>query len=216
MENQITSNSKRRAPNQARARDKLELIYEASIRILNKQGLEGLTTNRIAEVAGISIGTLYQYFSNKQEILVALGQREIEATVAKISELFFQPNAEPDKLRLLVRAFLSAFDGRHQVRKILLDIALTQQGILGLDQSVSKVTKFVSSPMAAQFFENASLLTEMDVFVLSSAVTGVIRSALVTNIDLMSQRGLEDKIVILIRAYISHLATAPPSAQTGK
>ncbi|MET3121234.1 AcrR family transcriptional regulator [Oxalobacteraceae bacterium GrIS 2.11] len=208
MESPVTA--KRRSPNQARARDKLELIYEASIRILNKQGLEGLTTNRIAEVAGISIGTLYQYFSNKQEILVALGQREIDATVAKVTELFFKPSEEPDKLRLLVRAFLKAFDGRHQVRKILLDIALTQQGILGLDQSVSQITRALNSPIAMQFFKNARHLNEMDVFVLSSAVTGVIRSALVRDTAMLSHKDLEDNIIILIRSYINQIKSDVP------
>jgi len=205
MENQLVQAAKRRNPNQARSRDKLELIYEASIRILNKQGLEGLTTNRIAEVAGISIGTLYQYFSNKQEILVALGQREVDATIARITELFFQPSDEPDKLRLLVRAFLNAFDGRHQVRRILLDIALSQYGMLGLDQTVSRVTTFINSPLAAQFFKNVRHLSEMDLFIISSAVTGVIRSALVRDIDLMSKSELEEKITILIRSYIGQV-----------
>ena len=119
MESQTAPTSKRRNPHQARSRDKLELIYEASIRILNKQGMDGLTTNRIAEVAGVSIGTLYQYFSNKQEILAALGQREIEATIARITEQFLDSSSETDKLRLLVHILLNAFDGRHQVRKIL-------------------------------------------------------------------------------------------------
>lgn len=205
MENQIAPPAKRRNPNQARSRDKLELIYEASIRILNKQGLEGLTTNRIAEVAGISIGTLYQYFSNKQEILAALGQREIKATISKITELFFQPSDEPDKLRLLVRAFLNAFDGRHQVRKILLNIALAQHGMLTLDEQVRQVTAFIHSPLASQFFKNARNLNEMDFFVLSAAVTGVIRSALIRDVELLSQKELEDKIILLIRSYISHL-----------
>lgn len=203
MEHQQTSVVKRRSPHQARSRDKLELIFEASIRILNKQGLEGLTTNRIAEVAGVSIGTLYQYFSNKQEILAALGQREIEATVSKISEQLFAPNEETDKLRLLVHILLNAFDGRHQVRKILLDIALTQQGIKGMDQSVKQITTFINSPVAAHLFKNAQQLSEMDVFVLSSAVTGVIRSALVRDASLLSQKELEDKIVALIRSYIA-------------
>jgi AcrR family transcriptional regulator len=205
MENQLVQAAKRRNPNQARSRDKLELIYEASIRILNKQGLEGLTTNRIAEVAGISIGTLYQYFSNKQEILVALGQREVDATIARITELFFQPSDEPDKLRLLVRAFLNAFDGRHQVRRILLDIALSQYGMLGLDQTVSRVTTFINAPLASQFFKNVRHLSEMDLFIISSAVTGVIRSALVRDIDLLSKSELEEKITILIRSYISQV-----------
>ncbi len=200
----------RRSPNQARSRDKLELIFEASIRILNKQGLDGLTTNRIAEVAGVSIGTLYQYFSNKQEILAALGQREIQATIAKITEQFFAGHAETDKLKLLVHVLLNAFDGRHQVRKILLDIALTQQGIQGMDKPVQQITTFLQSPMAGHFFKNARSLTEMDVFVLASAVTGIIRSALVRDIDMLSRQELEDKIVMLVRAYIErHVAIQP-------
>jgi AcrR family transcriptional regulator len=210
MENQIAPGVKRRSPNQARSRDKLELIFEASIRILNKQGLEGLTTNRIAEVAGISIGTLYQYFSNKQEILNALGQREIETTIGKITEIFFTPNEEADKLRMLVRAFLGAFDGRHQVRKILLDIALTQHGLMGMEHSMRQFTGMMNSPMAAQFFKNLHHLTEMDLFVLSSAITGIIRSALVRDVSLLSEQELEDKIVVLIRSYIAQVQIDHP------
>ena len=202
MENQTATPIKRRSPNQARSRDKLELIFEASIRILNKQGLEGLTTNRIAEVAGVSIGTLYQYFSNKQEILAALGKREVDATIAKITEQFLVCGEESDKLRLLIKILLNAFDGRHKVRKILLDIALTEQGMKGLDQSVLQITNLINSPMAAHFFNDMPQLTELDVFVLSSAVTGVIRSALMRDIDMLSQQELEDKIVGLIRSYI--------------
>ncbi len=202
MESQTASTVKRRSPHQARSRDKLELIFEASIRILNKQGLEGLTTNRIAEVAGVSIGTLYQYFSNKQEILAALGKREIDATIAKITEQFLDTHDDSDKLRLLISILLNAFDGRHQVRKILLEIALNQQGMKGLDQSVQQITNLLNSPMAAHFFKDLPHLTEMDIFVLSSAVTGVIRSALIRDIGLLSQKELEDKIIVLIRSYI--------------
>jgi AcrR family transcriptional regulator len=204
----------RRSPNQARSRDKLELIFEASIRILNKQGLDGLTTNRIAEVAGVSIGTLYQYFSNKQEILAALGQREIQATIAKITEQFFAGHQEADKLKLLVHVLLNAFDGRHQVRKILLDIALSQQGIAGMDKPVQQVTTFLRSPMAGHLFGNVASLTEMDLFVLTSAVTGIIRSALVRDTDMLSRQELEDKIVIMIRAYLEKLQERKSSHPT--
>jgi len=205
METQTATTARRRNPNQARARDKLELIFEASMRILEKQGLEGLTTNRIAEVAGISIGTLYQYFSNKHEILMALGEREINATINRITKAFFQANEEKDKLRLLVRAFLNAFDGRNQVRKILLDIVLSQRGMLGMEQSVNKVLTFLQSPMASQFLINVNKLTELDLFILSGAVTGVIRAALVRDTSLLSKTELEDRIVILIRAYVSQV-----------
>jgi hypothetical protein len=64
---------KRRAPRQDRALDTVDTIFEAAARILQSEGKDAFNTNHIAERAGISIGTLYQYFPNKNAILVALG-----------------------------------------------------------------------------------------------------------------------------------------------
>lgn len=210
MEQQRVTSSKRRRPNQARSRDKLELIFEASIRILNKQGLEGFTTNRIAEVAGVSIGTLYQYFSNKHEILTALGQREIEITRSKIAAQMFEPSDDADKLRVLVHNLLNVFGGRHRVRKILLELALSQQDLQGFDQPVQQIMALINSPVALHFFKNIKHLTEIDIFILSSAFSGIIRSSLSHNLDLISQQELEDKIVLLIRSYVSQAVPAAP------
>src|SRR5216683_2695549 len=71
-----TVDSQRRTPRQSRALDTVEVIFEATARILQAEGRRGFTTNRIAERAGISIGTLYQYFGNKQAILLAMEERE--------------------------------------------------------------------------------------------------------------------------------------------
>ena len=213
MEMQIpsTSETKRRRPNQDRSKDKLELIFEASIRILNKQGLEGFTTNRIAELAGISIGTLYQYFSNKQEILVALGTREVELTLVKVNSIFQQEMEDSgfvaDKLRLLIRAMLNVFDGRHRVRKILLEIAMTQHGLSSLDQPVKRIGMFLSSSAPLVFLKNNQAITELDIFVLTNAVTGVIRAALVQDADSLSKQELEDRLVLLVTSYLKGAQT---------
>jgi len=61
-----------RSPRQQRSRQKVELILEATVRVLDRDGMEGLTTNAVAAAAGVSIGTLYQYFRNKEAILDAL------------------------------------------------------------------------------------------------------------------------------------------------
>jgi DNA-binding transcriptional regulator YbjK len=57
-----------RQPRQERARHKVALILEAAMRLLGKGGAAALTTNAVAETAGVSIGTLYQYFANKEAI----------------------------------------------------------------------------------------------------------------------------------------------------
>ncbi|RYF63390.1 MAG: TetR/AcrR family transcriptional regulator, partial [Comamonadaceae bacterium] len=76
---------KTRTPRQDRSRTKVDLIVEAAIRILEGEGLAALTTNRIADVAGVSIGTLYQYFRSKEAVVEFLVAREL-AVVRETAE----------------------------------------------------------------------------------------------------------------------------------
>jgi AcrR family transcriptional regulator len=62
----------RRTPNQARSRDTLELVLRAAGAVIGRDGLDRLTTRKIAEEAGISVGALYEYFPNKQAVVYAL------------------------------------------------------------------------------------------------------------------------------------------------
>jgi AcrR family transcriptional regulator len=65
----------RKQPQQQRAAETVHAIVTAVERVLHAHGAKGLTTNRIAEVAGVSVGTLYQYFPNKQALVGALQER---------------------------------------------------------------------------------------------------------------------------------------------
>ena len=73
--------SARKPGRQTRAWETIEAILEASSRIVHRRGIAGLTTNRIAELAGVSIGSLYQYFPGKDAILHALVRREFNKVV---------------------------------------------------------------------------------------------------------------------------------------
>jgi AcrR family transcriptional regulator len=65
----------RREPKQRRSRQTVEAVLQAVQRVLKRDGAEAITTNRIAEAAGVSIGSLYQYFPDKQAIFTALHDR---------------------------------------------------------------------------------------------------------------------------------------------
>lgn len=67
----------RRSPKQARSRATVEAIVEAAAQILERGGPAALNTNDVAERAGVSVGTLYQYFPDKQAILIAAARREL-------------------------------------------------------------------------------------------------------------------------------------------
>lgn len=68
----------RRAPRQERSRQTVEAVLDAVERVLKREGVGAITTNRIAEAAGVSIGSVYQYFPDKQSIFTALHQRHVD------------------------------------------------------------------------------------------------------------------------------------------
>jgi AcrR family transcriptional regulator len=74
----------RRKAKQDRAHDTVEVIVEAAARVLLERGYAAATTNRIARAAGVSVGTVYEYFANKDEVFDALIQREIAAIIEAV------------------------------------------------------------------------------------------------------------------------------------
>ena len=83
----------RKSPSQERSRRTVEKILDAAARIFHEQGYAGATTNDVADEAGVSVGSLYQYFPNKDALLVALTRRHIESTTAGLAYLLSRMNA---------------------------------------------------------------------------------------------------------------------------
>ncbi|MBW2426611.1 MAG: TetR/AcrR family transcriptional regulator [Deltaproteobacteria bacterium] len=78
----------RRRPRQDRSKATVDAIIEACVRILDQQGPDALTTNRIAEVAGVAKGSLYQYFPNKEAIVSAVFERILRDDFRSHEEMF--------------------------------------------------------------------------------------------------------------------------------
>src|SRR5215813_7313725 len=72
----------RKEPQQERSRETVEAIFEATAHILGRRGWAKLNTNEVAEVAGVSIGSLYQYFPNKLALIEAVRRRHFHDVLA--------------------------------------------------------------------------------------------------------------------------------------
>jgi AcrR family transcriptional regulator len=92
----------RKMPRQARSGATVDAILEAAARILETRGFEGYTTNAIAKLAGVSIGSLYQYFPTKEAITASLIAREAEALWQDIAAIDFRAGGR-QPLEQLVR-----------------------------------------------------------------------------------------------------------------
>ncbi|HVH43712.1 MAG TPA: TetR/AcrR family transcriptional regulator [Labilithrix sp.] len=82
----------RKRPQQARAQETVHAILEATVQLLERAGPDAATTTRIAEVAGVSVGTLYQYFSHRDAIFDALQEREFERAIALMQTVLSDDN----------------------------------------------------------------------------------------------------------------------------
>jgi len=97
----------RKKPRQRRSQETVAAILEATARVLRAEGLEGASTNKIAKVAGVSVGSLYQYFPNKQALVVALAHQHSHEQLAQLTALLGDDliaGAPADVVRRYVRA----------------------------------------------------------------------------------------------------------------
>jgi AcrR family transcriptional regulator len=98
--------SARKAPKQERSARLVEAILQAAVRVLEREGAAAFTTIRVAEQAGVSVGSLYQYFPNKESILFRLQEQEWRATGAMLDAIFRDTRrSAPERLRAAMRAF---------------------------------------------------------------------------------------------------------------
>jgi AcrR family transcriptional regulator len=178
-----------REPRQARSRATREAILEAAARIIEADGEapEAFNTNRVAAVAGVSVGTLYQYFSDKQAILVALARREILA----VREGADAAGVE-DPRRRAIRALIGAFPGRPRVRRASLMALMAVESAQGLADETRRTARLLPARPD---------LSPLDAFVLTRAVVGVIRAAVLEGSDHLRDPGLEDALMRLIEGY---------------
>jgi AcrR family transcriptional regulator len=116
--------SSRKQPQQARSTELVAAILEAATQVLAKEGAQRFTTARVAERAGVSVGSVYQYFPNKAAILFRLQSDEWRQTTEMMRNILEDVGAQPlERLRRLVHAFIRSECEEAEMRVALDDAA---------------------------------------------------------------------------------------------
>lgn len=97
----------RKTPVQARSTASVEAILQATAQVLQECGKQKLTTTRVAERAGVSVGTLYQYFPNKSALLQAALRRHLEGVANAVARVCEEQRGAP--LRVMVETLVNGF-----------------------------------------------------------------------------------------------------------
>jgi AcrR family transcriptional regulator len=116
--------STRKAPQQTRSASLVADILDAATQVLAREGAARFTTARVAEKAGVSVGSLYQYFPNKAAILFRLQADEWQETAGLLRGILSNTRRPPlERLRAMVHAFLRSECEEAQLRTALGDAA---------------------------------------------------------------------------------------------
>ena len=119
----MTTISRRRAPVQARSTETVQAILDGASALLGREPFEQITTSRIAEEAGISVGALYRFYSDKQEIFDAIAVQELAAFRAQIEAEFSARRllwAPKKSLNKILDAYVSFLEERPHFRELAL------------------------------------------------------------------------------------------------
>ena len=189
------------APRQGRSRATVDAILEAAAQVLEAQGSPGFTTDAVATRAGVSIGTLYRYFADKQAILTALAWREKARVDGAVLKALSEPDGTLAPDRAAIRAFLQAFDGRTGVRRAAL------QTLMDTAEASELAKGF--EPMEAQMRDaQGKPLPPLRAFVLSRALHGAMRAAVLERPELLADPEFENELVRLARRVASETGPA--------
>ncbi len=196
--------NKRRKPRQARAEETVAAILEAAAQILEGGGLAAFTTNAVAERAGVSIGTLYQYFADQTAVLHALAERELRAVLQRVAEAL-RSDSEPTvegRVRAMIRAIIGAFRGRQRARKAVLQAILSQGDGGEMMSPVAAFIRHAGENIGRGPQSVFATLSPEQIFVVSRALMGTIRAAVLEEQPFFKARSFEDEMVRLVLAYL--------------
>lgn len=198
----MSSQTARRRPQQARAQVTVDAIIEATAQVLLRDGYGGLTTNHVATRSGVSIGTLYQYFANKDALIEALIDRELERHFSIIAPWLTQLANAP--LEATVRAYVKATLARHTDQGDLVRALYAQADRVGNAQLTSLWLGRLE-PLAAAAIERSGLdlpNPALTAAVLCRAVHHTIEMAVRDRPHLITDAAFADELVCLIYSFL--------------
>jgi len=198
--------SKRRFPRQERARATLAAILTAATRILATSGSSGFNTNRVAETAGVSIGTLYQYFADKEAILVAIARSYLMQDRRALLQVIGQRVADPEVPveRLAIRETIRIYQVQPAVRRLAMERMIG----LGLSDEVGATVQEVGGILAGRLVPRSAgggPDWTMRLRMATHAADAVIRASAYEEAPYLGTAAFEDAMVRMVWGVLPEL-----------
>ena len=193
----------RKTPRQARSTATVSAIFEATFQVLLSDGVLRLTTTRVAERAGVSIGTMYQYFPHKQALLYAVLDHYLDGVVVAIEAACakYEGASLTEMSDGLVHAYLEAKLKHLPGSRALYVVAADLDTANLIDDVVQRVDHAVMGLLASApdvGFDDLTTVT----FALRSMLVGTVRAVLENDAEPASLAMLREQLPVMCRAYL--------------
>jgi len=182
----------------------VEAILEATARVLLRDGYDRASTNRIAAAAGVSVGSLYQYFPSKEALAAALIDRhmtETEALLRVPEDAMDRPL--PELARMLVRGMLRAHAVHPKLHQVLME-HVPKVGRLERRRDLDAVAeRLVRGLLELRKDEIRKVDLDLATFVIIASVEAVTHKAATDRPELLTDARVEDELLELVMRYLS-------------
>lgn len=168
----------RKQPQQARSRATIEAILQAAAHILGERGWEGLTTNEVAGMAGVSIGSLYQYFPHKLALVEAVRRRHFDDVLAVLRAAADRQLPRAHRIESLVDGMISVHSRFPAAHRVLLEETPRSQDAGSLhDRFAAKLHRRYEAIVRVNARSASPASLRIVARVLAAAVAGVVHDA---------------------------------------
>ena len=203
MQRQVRTTPRKR-PRQQRSKDTVDAILDATTRVLKHGGFDGLTTNAVAEKAGVSIGSVYQYFPNKEAMVSALIERHIDqmnaAILDELARVAMLPMAEA--ARAVIELTISAHAIDPALHRVLTEQVPRIGKLAKLRELDNIIHRMVAGLLAARRHELTIDDVELAAFVLVSAIESIVHRAALLYPEKLRDPRLVDEATLLVTRYL--------------
>ena len=207
----------RKRPRQARAQTTFDAIVEAAARILVEQGQGHLTTNAIAERAGVSVGSLYQYFPNRQAIVRALLERELGRAEAMRPAVLDDASQPPQRrLRAAVDWHFDVHAGRPALSRTLQRLAAAH-----LPADELRRLDALRAARTAQLIETLGVGPEVDrdaaAFLVATCLAAITEATTTARPAALRSAPLREEVTAMLSRYLlgGAAGNGTPTARQG-
>jgi AcrR family transcriptional regulator len=206
----LTAFEPRKMPVQARAEVTVEAICEATIQVLLSHGANRLTTTRVADRAGVSVGTLYQYYPNKRSLLYAVMEEHLDRVATAVESACEQACHKPlaEMIKNVVEVFVDTKMDRADISVALYQVAPDIGGPALVKRAGQRMRKAVEA-MLQTAPDADSPLDSSAIDTMLAAMSGVMRSMLEERPSPTMVRKQREQLVLLCESYMT-VATGKP------